>query len=79
VRGLATARRYIERSCLEPYRMEKLNPQGGHYRIVLAHATPEHLDDLAYAVIEQMQDIAADHQCFLEVRLHATASGQVWD
>lgn len=76
-RGAGKARRQIETLCLTPYHVQRLDPDGTHYRLTM-HDEDATLEETVATILDEMHRIADNHQCFLEVSLQ-TADGRYWD
>nr|WP_274600252.1 site-specific integrase [Thiocystis violacea] len=79
VRSVPRARRYIERSCLAPHAMQRLDDAGARYRIRVLAASRDELDETLADLLEQMHTIAANNQCVLDAQIRDEAAGKVWD
>ncbi len=79
VRGLSKAHRLIESLCLAPHHMQRRDKTGHRYRITLELSAAADVDDSVAELLDRMQHIAGNHQCFLEVTVHDPASGRQWD
>lgn len=78
VRGLKRACQSIETCCLKPYRMQFLGRDTGRYRLTIVHASPEMLEESIDALLDEMHQIANNHQCYLEAILTDPLTGQTW-
>lgn len=78
VRGLSRARQSIETCCLKPYRMQSLGRDTGRYQLTIGHASPEILEESIDTLLDEMHQIANNHQCHLEAILTDPLTGQTW-
>lgn len=79
VRGMKQTREAIETLCLARHAMERLDFDGGHYRIRMSHGTPEELERLVQDLLQEMHELAEERHCVLEARIWDVQTGQVWD
>lgn len=73
------ARDHIERICLKTHRMRCLNRLEGRYRLALHPESAEHLDRILHHLLDEMQQIADSHHCFIEARCKDLDTGLRWD
>lgn len=78
-RGLTQARRLIEKTCLARYAMQYLDADGTQYELAVPHASREALDEILYALLDEMHRVADANHCFLEVVCHEPATETYWD
>ncbi|MBL8450170.1 MAG: tyrosine-type recombinase/integrase [Dechloromonas sp.] len=78
-RGLTQAHRLIEQMCFQPYGMQRLDKAGEQVELLLPCPSREALDDLVFALLDDMHRIADDNHCSLEARFHEPATGKHWD
>lgn len=77
-RGLEKARTAIEACCLKSYSMEKSADKQHAYRLTLAHETPDQLNEAIDSLLDEMHQIAASHQCFLDATLTDPLTHTLW-
>lgn len=78
-RGVAKARRQIELLCFERHAMHRLDTTGTRYELSISGADREALDEILYAMLDDMHRIAEDHECFLDGRIYEPATDSSWD
>jgi hypothetical protein len=67
VRGKNKSRAEIERFVLSRYQMEKLNPEGGEYRLTIPYETDEELERIIYEdILREAERIADSRHGFIE-------------
>lgn len=76
-RGRKRARQAIETCCLQQHRMQAAT-RAGHYRIAIRHASAETLEESIDSLLDEMHQIAGNHDCYVEICLTDPASGQNW-
>lgn len=78
VRGLKRARQAIETCCLHNLQMDILDVQDGRYRLTIDHVSTDELEETIDALLDEMRQIANNHQCYLEAILTDSVTGQTW-
>jgi integrase len=78
VRSLKRACQSIETCCLKPYRMQPLGRNTGRYQLTVTHASPEMLEEGIDALLDEMHQIANNHQCHLEAMLTDPLTDRTW-
>lgn len=66
VRGMKKSRQQIEDYCLSYYEMEKPDPDGWEYILKIEYKTKEELDNIIYDILDEMESIANDNNCWTE-------------
>lgn len=77
--GTGKARSLIERHCLLPWAMEKLDAEGTRYRITISSGDCGALDEALDELLHHMHQIASDNQCMLEATIRDPHTDRVWD
>jgi len=77
--GNGKARSLIERHCLLPWAMEKLDAEGTRYRITISSDDCDALDEALDELLHHMHQIASDNQCMLEATIRDPHTDRVWD
>jgi Site-specific recombinase XerD len=73
------ARKLIERRCLSPWAMKKVDSKGTNYEITVEHMDGNSLDETLDELLHQMHQIASENQCMLEVSIRDPRTNQRWD
>lgn len=73
------ARKLIERRCLSPWAMKKVDSKGTNYEITVEHMDGNSLDETLDELLHQMHQIASENQCMLEVSIRDPRTNQHWD
>lgn len=73
------ARKLIERHCLLPWSMKKVDLEGRKYEITVEHNDGNLLDEILDELLHQMHEIASENQCMLEVSIRDPRTDKHWD
>lgn len=73
------ARKLIERHCLLPWSMKKVDLEGRKYEITVEHSDGDSLDEILDELLHQMHQIASENQCMLEVSIRDPRTDKHWD
>lgn len=78
-RGLGRAQRFIEKSCLERFSMQRLDKEGKRFELTVSYGARDELDDAMYALLDDMYRIAGDCECLLEANLVEPSTKTSWE
>jgi site-specific recombinase XerD len=79
VRSQKQAHKLIEEFCLSPHRMKKLDKDGRRYQLTVACDSPDQIEEIVLAMLDEMHRIASNNQCFLEVSVHDPVADTYWN
>ena len=73
------AKNLIERHCLSPWAMKKIDSEGRKYEITVEYIDGDLLDEILDELLHQMHQIASANQCMLEVSIYDPRTNKHWD
>jgi integrase len=73
------AKNLIERHCLSPWAMKKIDSEGRKYEITVEYIDGDLLDEILDELLHQMHQIASENQCMLEVSIRDPRTNKHWD
>lgn len=79
VRSMKKAREGLERFYLQPYRMQKVDHARYQYLIQVPYRSGEDLDEWMGELLQDMHDLAQNHQCLLDIAFKDPENGRFWD
>nr|WP_124305197.1 hypothetical protein [Pseudomonas chlororaphis] len=76
VRGRKRATENIERYCLEPYGMKRL--ENGHYELAIPYRSDDELDKTVHDLLTEISQEADMRNCFVEMDAWEEGTGRRW-